>query len=127
MAVKIHTYVGHSLRNKFRGTATLGRTFTYPYVATGSFGPLAGGHAPFLVTVRIREVPRLGKVWIGIIPCIKTSNNIIEVNNGIESISCYVREDREAMTLDLTPENDPFFYQDNEKRIFGNIMVTIRI
>jgi hypothetical protein len=36
-------------------------------------------------------------------------------------------EDREVMTLDLTPENDPFFSQDDTKRIFGDMIVTIRI
>jgi hypothetical protein len=58
-----------------------------------------------------------------VIPCIKSSDNIIEINSGLASISCFVEEDRGRMTLNLTPENDPFFYEDNAKRITGDTIV----
>lgn len=78
------------------------------------------------VIVKIKNVPRLGKIWVGAIPCIKTSNNIQETNDGITTTSCFVQEDREVFVEGLTPENDPFFYEDNEKRVFGETEVTLR-
>ena len=77
--------------------------------------------------VKLKDVPRLSKIWLGVVPCIKTSNNFVETNDGITTISCYIQEDRDVFAWELNPENDPFFFEDNEKRLGGEIEVMLRV
>jgi hypothetical protein len=114
------------------GKARLGRAFAYPYIAAGGL-VIEGvsGHAPFVVKTKIRNVPRLTKIWLVVagsiaIPCIKTSGNIVEVNDGIPSVFCYVQADRSVFVPGLDPSNDPFFYEDTEKRVPGESFIEIR-
>ena len=125
----IHNFSGTGLI-RARGSAQVTRTITHIFSSSGGLTFRTGGYAhPVVAVMTIAQVPRLGKFLLHSgnvdIPCIKTSNNIIEINDGIPSISCYVQGDRTVMTLDLTIENDPFFLEDNEKRIFSNVRVTV--
>lgn len=76
--------------------------------------------------VKIKDVEKGTQVYLGDIPVIKVSHTIVEINSGIESLSCYVLQDLSIVAPTLTPENDPFLYGvDPEKRICGDTLVTV--
>lgn len=76
--------------------------------------------------VKVKDVARGQTITMDGIPCIKTSENIVELNDNVPSVTCYVQKDREVFVAEETPENDPFFYEDTEKRIGGECLVELR-
>jgi hypothetical protein len=76
--------------------------------------------------VKLKNLRKGDLATLGQIPIIKVSHNIIEVNSGIECVTCYVQEDRSVFVPSLTPENDVFFCPDPEKRIGGECYAETR-
>ena len=121
----VHAFVGPYGGVVIHGIASISRAFNF--VSSGGM-TFTGGHAETLREVLITEVPYRGRFLLHMksvdIPCIKTSRNIIENNDGQQSVSCFIQADRRRMPLNLTPENDPFFFLDNDKRVYENTLVT---
>ena len=75
--------------------------------------------------VKVKDVPKGQSFLLSGVPCIKASHNLLEINNGVECLTCFIQID---FTQNMVIAAESIIaYNDPEKRIGGECLIEIDV